>query len=87
MQLLKDSRTAARPAKFPHKGGNPLRSSMAFEEVLLQEGTNHVGKLLFNLYKNEHCNDLAKELLAVCVGASDPSTEPPQHVFGKARAW
>lgn len=44
---------------------------MAFEEVLLQEGTNHVGKLLFNLYKNEHCNDLAKELLAVCVGASD----------------
>eukprot|EP01043_Picozoa_sp_COSAG02_P047247 COSAG02_NODE_4508_length_5281_cov_2.226939_3_plen_767_part_00 len=71
MQLLKDSRTAPRPAKFPHKGGNPLRSAMAFEEVLLQEGTNHVGKLLFNLYKNEHCNDLAKELLAVCVGASD----------------
>ena len=71
MQLLKDSRTAARPAKFPHKGGNPLRSAMEFEEVLLQEGTNHVGKLLFNLYKNEHCNDLAKELLAVCVGASD----------------
>ena len=74
MQLLKDSRTAARPATFPHRaGGNPLhqRNSMAFEEVLLAEGTNHVGKLLFNLYKNEHCNDLAKELLAVCVGASD----------------
>lgn len=71
MHLLTDSRTAARPARFPHKGGNPLRSAMAFEEVLLQEGTNHVGKLLFNLYKNEHCNDLAKELLAVCVGASD----------------
>jgi hypothetical protein len=80
MQLLKDSRTAARPPTFPHKGGNPLRSSMAFEEVLLQEGTNHVGKLLFNLYKNkssqqEACNELAKELLAVCVGASNTQLE------------
>ena len=33
MSLLKDSRTAARPATFPHRGGNPLRSGMAFEEV------------------------------------------------------
>ena len=75
MSLLKDSRTAARPATFPHRGGNPLRSGMAFEEVLLQEGTNHVGKLVINLYKNEHCRGLAKELLTECVGATDAQLE------------
>ena len=48
---------------------------MAFEEVLLQEGTNHVGKLVINLYKNEHCRGLAKELLTECVGATDAQLE------------
>ena len=78
IQLLKDSRTASNPTTFPHKVGagiNPLRPAMAFEEVLLQEGTTHVGKLVINLYRNKLCGELAQQLLAACIGGSEEQVE------------
>lgn len=84
--LLKDSRTAAIPTTFPHKGGNPLRPAMAFEEVLLQEGSSYVGRLVRNLYRNKHCAQLARELLGACVGGSEQQLQQvDQHVSALCR--
>ena len=68
LMLLRESRNSEKPSTFAHAGGNPLLPGLSFEDILLQDKLNFVGRIVVNLYSCEQCKQLGKQMLLACAG-------------------